>query len=195
MEDKDWIGNKKSIYTTLGASNHSDHDREVNDYYATEPDTINALFNVENFEGSIWEPACGEGHLSKRMIELGKDVISTDLIDRGYGQSSIDFLKQTKKHGDNIITNPPYKYAQEFVEKSIELATKKVAMFLKLTFLEGQKRRKMFNKYPPHFVYVFSQRKKCALNGKFEEMGSSAAAYAWFVWEIGYKGDTIIKWI
>jgi hypothetical protein len=193
--DKDWTGNKKSTFATLGASNHSEHDREINDYYATEPNTINALFKVENFEGNIWECACGEGHLSNRMIELGKEVISTDLIYRGYGITGIDFLKQTKSHGNNIVTNPPYKYAQEFVEKAIELSTNKIAMFLKLTFLEGQKRRKMFDKYPPKYVYVFSQRKKCALNGKFEDTGSSAAAYAWFVWYKDYKGDTIIKWI
>lgn len=90
---KDWSGNVKSTYTTLGASNHSEHDREVNDYYATEPDTIDDLFNAEKFDGDIWECACGEGHLSKRMIELGKTVISTDLINRGYGENNIDFLK------------------------------------------------------------------------------------------------------
>jgi hypothetical protein len=194
-DNKDWTGNKKSTFATLGASNHSEHDREINDYYATEPNTIDALFKMENFEGNIWECACGEGHLSKRMIELGKEVISTDLINRGYGISDIDFLKQTKSHGNNIVTNPPYKYAQEFVEKAIELSSNKIAMFLKLTFLEGQKRRKMFDKHPPKYVYVFSQRKKCALNGKFEDTGSSAAAYAWFVWYKDCKGDTTIKWI
>lgn len=77
----------------------------------------------------------------------------------------------------------------------MELVNGKVAMFLKLTFLEGQKRRKMFDKYPPKYVYVFSKRKKCALNGEFEKMGESAVAYAWFIWEVGYKGDTIVKWI
>lgn len=135
------------------------------------------------------------GHLSKRMEELGKSVRSTDLIDRGYGMGGHDFLTKNEAWQGDIITNPPYKYAQEFIEKSMELTKGKVAMFLKLTFLEGQKRKKMFEKYPPKTVYVFSQRQKCAINGEFEKTGSSAAAYAWFVWEKGFTGDPVIKWI
>jgi len=193
---KDWVGNAKSTFTTLGASSHSEGERETNDYYATDPNTINALLAVEEFDINIWEPACGEGHLSKRLIELGKTVISTDLIDRGYGIPNSDFINSPcAAGGADIITNPPYKYAQEFVERSIELTKNKVAMFLKLTFLEGQKRKKMFAKYPPQTVYVFSQRQKCAINGDFENTGSSAAAYAWFVWVRGYSGPTQIKWI
>ena len=196
MENKDWTGNKNSIFTTLGASSHSKHDREKNDYYATDPKTIDDLFKVELFNHFIWEPSCGEGHLSKRMTELGKSVYSTDLIDRGFGNEFGDFLdwKNTLSTGD-IITNPPYKYAQEFLEKAMELTGNKVAMFLKLTFLEGQKRKKMFAKYPPKVVYVFSQRRKCAMNGDFKNTGSSASAYAWFVWHKGYVGKPSIEWI
>jgi hypothetical protein len=66
---KDWTGNSATTFATLGASSHSSHKREENDYYATDPKTIEYLFNVENFTDTIWEPACGEGHLSK-AIEL-----------------------------------------------------------------------------------------------------------------------------
>ena len=194
---KDWTGNKKTTFATLGASSHSDHEREAHDYYATEPDTIDALFEVENFEGEVWECACGEGHLSKRIEELGKKVMSTDLVDRGYGIGGVDFLTTDIKGINNIVSNPPYKFSQQFVETAIEKVNEngKVAMFLKLIFLEGQKRQKMFKKFPPKYVYVFSKRKKCALNGEFEKTGSSAAAYAWFVWYKGFEGDPIIKWI
>lgn len=198
MINKDWTGNKKSTFTTLGASSHSIHDREVNDYYATQPSVINDLFIKEEFNGIIWECACGEGHLAKRMEELGKTVKSTDLIDRGFGVGGVDFLlHNTREWNTHIITNPPYKYAQEFVDNALDIIQDgyKVAMFLKLTFLEGQERKKLFEKYPPKIIYVFSKRQKCALNGKFEETGSSAAAYAWFVWQKGFKGEPIIKWI
>lgn len=195
---KDWTGNKKSIFTTLGASSHSDHEREQNDYYATEPRVVDELFKVEEFNYPIWECACGEGHLSKRMIELGKEVYSSDLIDRGYGDV-LNFLEiiggDEGKMTHDIITNPPYKYAQEFCEQAIKYSKNKVAMFLKLTFLEGQKRKKFFEKYPPKTVYVYSSRRKCALNGKFGETGSSAAAYAWFVWVKGFIGKPTIEWI
>ena len=116
-KNKDWTGNQTSIYKTLGASNHTEKDREENDFYATEPKAIDLLCEVEKFHEWILEPACGEGHLSKRLIENGYQVYSSDLIDRGYGMQ-FDFLETKSWHGD-IITNPPYKFAQEFIEKSL----------------------------------------------------------------------------
>ena len=194
---KDWTGNKKSTFSTLGASNHSEHEREERDFYATSPETIEGLLANETF-GTIWENACGNGHLSKELIKRGYKVFSSDIIKRDFECKEIDFLEYEKKDLDvDIVSNPPYKYAQEWVEKSLEVIRdgRKVAMFLKITFLEGQKRRKLFDKYPPKKVCVYSQRMKCAMNGDFENTGSSAACYAWFVWQKGFQGDPIIKWI
>ena len=178
----------------MGASNHSEHERHKEDYYATDPVAIDYLLKFEDFE-NVLEPACGEGHLSKRLIELGVNVCSSDLINRGYGEV-VDFFNIDSWEGD-LITNPPYKIAQKFVEHSIEIIPegRKVAMFLKLTFLEGQSRRKMFEKFPPKTVYVFSKRIKCARGGDFNSFSSSAVAYAWFVWEKGYTGKPKIEWI
>jgi hypothetical protein len=196
---KDWTGNKKSIFTTLGASNHVEHDRAEHDYYATEPRTIDELLSVEDFV-HVWEPACGEGHMADRLWQRHILVRATDIVNRGYEYAepeSVDFLKEDIEWQGDIITNPPYKYAQEFVEKALAIIPtgRKVAMFLKLTFLEGQKRKKMFQKYPPKTIYVYSSRRKCAINGDFDSIGSSASAYAWFVWEKGYQADPIIKWL
>lgn len=197
--NKDWSGNKNSIYKTLGASNHTDKERELNDYYATEPKAVKLLCEIEKFHEWIWECACGEGHLSKELIANGYQVYSSDLIDRGYGMSPIDFLQYDKNwHGD-IITNPPYKYAQEFIEKALQIIPEgnKVAMFLKLQFLEGKARKELFTNYPPKTIYVSSSRLLCAKNADFEGMikgGGSAVAYAWFVWQKGYEGETIVKW-
>ena len=123
------------------------------------------------------------------------EVHSSDLIDRVYGEVA-DFFSIEKWEGD-LITNPPYNIAQKFVEHSLKVVPEgnKVAMFLKLTFLEGQARRKMFEKYPPKTVYVFSKRIKCAKGGDFNAFSSSAVAYAWFVWEKGFKGKPQIEWI
>ncbi len=199
-KEKDWTGNKNSVYKTLGASNHTDKDRQKNDYYATEPKAMELLLEVETFNSDVWECACGEGHLSKVLISNGYRVKSTDLINRGYGVGGVDFLKQTEKYNGDIITNPPYKYATEFIYKALDLIPlgNKVAMFLKIQFLEGKKRKKLYLEHPPKVIYVSSSRLLCAKNGKFEKMikgGGSAVAYAWYVWEKGYKGDTIIKWI
>ena len=135
-------------------------------------------------------------NLSVVLKKRGYIVRSTDLIDRGYGESGVDFLKTTERFNGDIITNPPYKFAQEFVEHALEILTdgNKIAMFLKLQFLEGKARRELFDKYPPKKIYVSSSRLLCAKNGNFKEMDSSAVAYAWYIWEKGYKGNTVIKW-
>ena len=100
----------------------------------------------------------------------------------------------------DIITNPPYKYAKEFVEHALDISVDgvKVAMFLKLTFLEGKARKKLFEKYPPKTVYVSSARLQCAKNGDFEKYGKgvgTAVAYGWYVWEKGFNGKPTIEWI
>ena len=196
----DWIGNSKSAYTCIGATNHSDGERQTDDYYATEPATTEWLLKLENLNHIIWEPACGEGHMSKVLEQAGHTVVSSDLVYRGYGEpGSVDFLAFDHKVNLDIVTNPPYKYAQEFVEHALELVTDgcKVCMFLKLTFLEGKKRKKLFEKYPPKVVYVSSSRLQCAKNGdfvKYKKGTGTAIAYGWFVWEKGYTGDTVVKW-
>ena len=200
---KDWTGNAQSIYRTLGASNHSEYERQQHDYYATEPRAVELLLAEERFAPTIWECACGEGHLSKVIEKAGYSVISTDLIYRGFGYpASVDFLSRKDEgcFAGDIITNPPYKYALEFVEQALRVVmpSRKVAMFLKLTFLEGRKRKDFFKDNPPKTIYVSSSRLLCAKNGEFEKMrdaGGSAVAYAWYVWEKGYSGDPVVKWI
>ena len=148
---RDWTGNTKSLFTTNGDSSHSNREREISDYYATDPRAVEHLLDLERFSNDIWEPACGEGHISKVMEQHGHFVRSTDLVDRGFGEGGIDFLMQWERWYGDIVTNPPYKLAQEFVETAMELIAdgRKVAMFLKLTFLEGQARQALFTKYPP----------------------------------------------
>jgi len=199
MSNKDWTGNSRSIHALLGARNYALNERETNDYYATEPKAAQLLMEVETFQPVIWECACGEGHLAKEFEKAGYTVIATDLIDRGYGEQA-DFLEcatPPRLHSD-IITNPPYGKAKEFVEHALDISADgtKVAMFLKIQFLESKVRRELFKKYPPKTIYVSSSRLHCAMNGDFERYSkSSAICYAWYVWVKGYKGDTVLKWI
>lgn len=199
---KDWTGNSRSTFGTLGASSHSKHERQIDDYYATDPSAVDPLIPFLPDTDVIWECACGEGHLSKRLLDLGFVVRSTDLVNRGYGEPNINFLKTTKEdyQGQIILTNPPYKYAQEFVEHALKITNQGnyVCMFLKVLFLEGQKRKKLFEEHPPYKMLVFSKRKDCAINGDFkglEERGGGALAYAWFIWVNGFKGKTTVEWI
>ena len=188
---------KECTFINLGASNHGKSKREENDYYATEPIAAKLLLEVEPQLNNIWECACGEGHLAKVFDSFGKLSKATDLIDRGYGSVENFLLNNEPYKNGDIVTNPPFKYAQKFVELALSKVDdgRYVCMFLRLLFLESQSRRKLFEKQPPKTVYVFSKRVNCAKNGDFITYDSSAVAYAWFVWEKGYKGETVVKWI
>ena len=90
MINKDWTGNKKTAFVQLGSSNHSSQMRQINDYYATDPQCLEILLqrlkkDKIELHKNIWECACGEGHLSKVLIKNNYNVKSTDLIDRGFG--------------------------------------------------------------------------------------------------------------
>lgn len=179
----------------LAATAHGSGEREKNDYYATEPKAVELLLEKEKFNKNILEPSCGEGHISNVLTRNEHNVISSDLIDRGFGIVK-DFFKIDSFDGD-IVTNPPYKIALDFVKHSLNIIPdgNKVAMFLKIQFLEGKARKEFYKHNPPKNIYVASGRLNCAKNGEFEKYPSSAVCYAWFVWEKGYKGNPEIDWI
>lgn len=140
------------------------------------------------------------GHLVQALRDKGYKVLASDIVDRGcYGSYISDFFGCEHATCD-IITNPPYSKAKEFVEHALDIVAdgRKVAMFLKLTFLESKKRRALFDKYPPARIWVFSERVQCAKNGDFETYKKgvgTAVAYAWYIWEKGFKGQTTVGWI
>ena len=192
---KDWTGNKATTFAILGASNHSKLTREGNDYYATDPKAVELLLEKEKFSNKLLEPSCGEGHISKVLQDAGYQVESHDSVDRGFGTVKVFFT--VEKFDGDIITNPPYKIALDFVKHSLEIIPdgNKVAMFLKIQFLESKSRRIFFDEFSPKKIYVASSRLICAMNGEFDKYKSSAACYAWFIWEKGYTGKPEIDWI
>ena len=133
------------------------------------------------------------------LKERGYNVFSTDIINRGYGDDFFDFLKENRTYPleRDILTNPPYKYAEEFIQHSLDIQAEGyyTIMFLKIQFLEGQARKKLFEKYPPKYVYVNSSRQLCAMNGEFDKYKVTAICYCWFIWQKGFKGEPIIRWI
>ena len=197
--NKDWTGNTHANIATLAARNLATTERQEHDYYATDPKAIDML--LEHFVGSgkVWECAAGQGHLSKRLREITMGngalffdhVFATDLIQRDTPldptiQGGLDFLTFETFDGlldYDIITNPPYKYSEEFIRKALSIIQDGfyVCMFLPIRYLEGKQRRKLFDEYPPYKVIISSGRMTCALNGDFENQPQSAQAYAWFI--------------
>lgn len=164
------------------------------DFFPTPAWATFALIDNETFEGDIWECACGNGSMSKVLSETGQRIESSDLYDRGFGESGIDFLT-TRRRATNIITNPPYNAAEGFVRSGVRSATSKFALLLRLAFLEGANRqRTIFSDCPPSRVWVFSERITFYPEGAVQK-GTGTTAYAWFVWDKTAPSQTELKWL
>jgi hypothetical protein len=176
--------------------------RPDTDFYATPEWATLALLEREKFGMAVLEPACGDGAISKVLATQGHIVGSYDLYDHGFGNTGIDFLQTTWSYltWDAVITNPPYRLAEEFLTYSLELVKPvqgKVALLLKLQFLEGQKRKSLLESSPLKNVYVFSKRLTFTRNN--QPVGNSGMmAFAWYVWDYNpryYCNKPHIDWI
>lgn len=210
---KDWKGNKASVHHLLGVDYKTKCEsvnREKRDFYATDPMAVRLLMQHWQLPTNtfIWEPACGTGCLSTELSRLGYCVYSTDIVFRGYDRQNetFDFLKykyckQGWHQTDNccILTNPPYRYANEFILHALELLPDGgwCAMLLNINQLSGKTRyEKIYRQHPPKTVYIFTGRIQCAKNGDFTtDKANGAINYGWFVWQKGYTGPTSIEWI
>jgi hypothetical protein len=164
------------------------------DFYPTPEWATVALIEHEKFEGSIWEPACGDGAMARVLQTTGCPVIPTDLFDRGYGTVGEDFLLSNRV-ADNIVTNPPFNSAEGFVRHGLAQSKRKLALLLRLAFLEGGNRYKtIFSRTPPTRTWVFSERITFYPKGA-KRLGSGTTAYAWFVWDKSDLGRAELRWL
>ena len=190
---KEWKGNKKSVSTMLGMSTTwYPEQRAAGDYYTTDPTAVEQFVNHHHnhigeftgmFSGRIWEPACGCGNISKVLESNGYHVISTDLYNRGYGNSGVDFLTaDLPDEVITIITNPAYALADEFVKHAMDILPNHGRYFalMNLSYLAGQKRfKEIYNNGYLHAIHVYPHRINCYKNN--ENTGhSSPVNYAWF---------------
>ena len=190
------------------AGGNPENGRVENDYYATNPKAVTMLLNEYDFHANtILEPCVGGGHIVNAVNDFfvnKRDITCLDLVDRGYPNTIVqDFLTwETDKQFEGIITNTPFSLAQEFIEKGMELLTDdgQMAMFLKIQFLEGAKRKEFFEKYPPKYIYVFRNRMATWNNGNEVDPNTgkrwaTTMCHAWFIWEKGSKTEPIIRWL
>ncbi len=168
--------------------------RKESDFYATPVEATEELLRREKFEGSIWEPACGDGAISRTLNLWGySEVYSSDIVDRGYTPAEVplDFLTCMTRNTHNIITNPPFSLGTEFTIHALNCATRKVAIFNKLSFLEGiERKKKLYSLNMLRTVYVFSKRVSFGTGTKGGMM-----AFAWFVFDKSYNGKPQLEWI
>jgi hypothetical protein len=142
------------------------------------------------------EPACGRGHMSVTLAEYFREVISSDVFDYSFGRPA-DFLKS--KHIDNsfdwVITNPPFRLAEEFINRSMKIARHGVAMLTRTVFIESVGRyERLFKINPPSRFAQFTERVPM-VKGRVDKKASTATGYAWLIWEKDQLGTTQLAWI
>ena len=166
------------------------------DFYATPPWAVALLLDHEPLEGSIWEPACGDGAISKVLEARCADVTSSDLHDHGYGVSGQDFLAVTATDSvDNVITNPPSILAEDFFRVGYQVARRKLCLLLRTVFLESVRRyHTIFQPTPPARVWVFTKRLSMYPRG-YAVKNPGTTSYAWFVWDKAHRGATVVQWL
>ena len=200
----------QSKSTLMGASSESRSDL---DFYETPPDVTKAFLEASGWRPKtnvIWEPAAGNGAIIDVIQDMlpGVMTVTSDIKTRHRGLTlECDFLQhqwgEGKEYLDqkDIITNPPFSHAQEFVEKALELVNGDIVMLLRLAFLETAQRRKLFDRKHLREVWVSSKRIHFTspyLTQREQETGkksNSGMAMAWFIFNRNYTGDPVIKWI
>ncbi len=181
-----------------GNARGSGYARKTHDYYCEPAWSVDALLDVETFTGYTHDPACGSGNIPECFKARGLDAGGSDIVDRGYGAQK-DFLDPMWLHVDktiaNIVCNPPFGDATDFLLKSLQVATDKVCILQRLAWLEGKARRKIFEATPLARVWVFSSRVSMPPGGSEQPAKGGSTAYAWFVWQHGHRGPPTLGWL
>jgi hypothetical protein len=165
------------------------------DLYGTPPVAVEALLRVEQLPHRLWEPAAGRGAIVSVLREAGRGVIASDLIDYGFPLHFCrDFLAETEMPSgcEAIVTNPPFKDAQAFVAKALDMCPR-VIMLLRLAFLESERRCSILEDRGLARVHVF--RKRLPMMHRDNWVGrkaNSGMAFAWFVWDRAHIGPPTI---
>lgn len=165
------------------------------DFYPTPAWGTKALLKHVKFDGCILEPCCGDGAMSEELRAAGYSVISSDVVDRGYGMVA-NFL-DVPGPCSNVVTNPPFNVAEELLAHALEIAEKKVCFLLRSAFVESKRRYNRFYKYRrPSKMLVFTERLSMYPRGQ-EVNGGGTTSYAWFVWDKTIRGRqfTEVEWI
>lgn len=177
-----------------------DIDRHVSaNFYPTPPEATRALLSVERFDGSIWEPACGKGHIAEVLKAAGHAVVATDLNQWGYGIAGVNFLTEPRARARHIITNPPYGrgLADAFIRKALALVTPcgKVAMLLNLASLAHPARTAFWNSTPPARIWAIDSVVCWPDPVRQPPRHFRDQRYFWAVWVAGHSGTTTIGWL
>jgi hypothetical protein len=173
---------------------HAHADRGA-DMYETPACAVKALLQAESLSHVIWEPAAGRGAIARVLRAHDHTVICSDIIDYGIQLDFVrDFLTETKAPDgvEAIVTNPPFRFAQAFVEHALELVPNVV--MLRLAFLESTRRSPILDTGRLARVHIFKQRLPMMHRDGWQgPRASSAIPFAWYCWDRNHTGPITLK--
>jgi hypothetical protein len=172
----------------------SGYDRNADNWYQETPACVDAFLEAELLVGNVWDPACGAGNIPERCRARGLDVFASDLRDRGYGDTGVDFLRSSRTV-DNIVTNPPFRLAEPFVRHALTMARRKVAIVTRVAFIVGRARCKLLTNTPVSRIWVIPSRVAKPPSGKAVEAKNGSVAYCWIVWDHDWRAEPLLGWL
>ena len=167
------------------------------DFYSTPPVAVHALLRVEKLPRKIWEPAAGSGAIVETLRAAGYAVHASDLHDWGCPdcRGGVDFLavRRAPAGVTCIVTNPPFKLAEQFVTHGLKLCSR-VVMLLRLAFLESECRSPLLDHGLRARVHVFKDRLPFMHRHDWAgPRASSAICFAWFVFDRDHRGPATLN--
>lgn len=181
-----------------GNGRSSGYARASNDYYCEPRRAIDALLDAEPFVGKVWDPACGGGNIPDACNARGIKAVGSDIVDRAPGFGNYDFLGRIGvfRMPDNIIANPPFNLAVEFTLRALRLASRKVAILQRTTWVEGERRyQSLFLPHPPARIWQFRSRISMPPGGSGAVARGGSVAFAWYVWSRDHVGPPVFGWL
>jgi hypothetical protein len=182
----------------------SGRERAEGDFYIEPRWLVDALLEVEPFDGTILDPFCGSGNIVGTCLQRGLSATGSDLYDRGFGQrrDAFDIVRPL----DNVVANPPFALIEQVIRHFLPLVRRKLVLLARLNILEGQDRRALFDESPPARVWVSSRRASIPPGdlahprdrfGAMDPLPSTggSTAYCWTVWDHAYRGPTTLGWL
>lgn len=179
-----------------GNARSSGYERQTQDWYRESRRAVDALLDVEKFSGTICDPACGSGNIPGACKYRGYETFGSDIIDRGYlDYGPGDFLTSERPF-DNFLSNPPFGIAVDFVLHALSLASNKVAILQRTSWLEGEKRyQQLFSRNQLAHVWQFRSRISMPPGDSDAEAKGGSVAFAWFVFCRDHNGPPTLGWL
>lgn len=171
-------------------------EREEHEHYVEPRWVSERLFQEEEFNGAVWDPCCGFGHIVQSALNAKKTVTYSDIVDRGFLNTLVeDFFATDNRKVENIVCNPPFNIAPEFTTRAVSLAFGKVAIVFPTARLNAAH---WVRHLPLLRVWLLTPRPSMPPGHTLlagQKPGGGKMDFCWLVFERGFSGKPTIEWL